>query len=209
MAKKTRRVVHKSRKTHRRRKKMGGRRKKRGGRRKTRRASRSRSSRRTRRPSRRRRRQRGGMLQLSPCALPPGGPYVQGATNNGLGKGYYYKNNINPYLPDPAYNNSGIPQKGGKRRKKSKRRKKRRPQKGGFFIMENLPGGTDIQQAWWQVGNHLSNTYQAWKGGKPYISPSPSVQPIGQPQETVPVVPEANIPQIYSAAQKKAAKFKA
>jgi len=154
------------------------------------------------------------MLQLSPCALPPGGPYVQGATNNGLGKGYYYKNNINPYLPDPAYNNSGIPQKGGKRRKKSKRRKKqrrkkRRPQKGGFFIMENLPGGTDIQQAWWQVGNHLSNTYQAWKGGKPYISPSPSVQPIGQPQETVPVVPEANIPQIYSAAQKKAAKFKA
>jgi hypothetical protein len=201
MTRKTkRRVVHKSRKTHRRHKKKGGRR-----------ASRSRSSRRTRRPSRRRRRrrQRGGMLQLSPVALPPGGPYVQGATDNGLGKGYYYKNNINPYLPDPAYNNSGIPQKGGKRRKKSKHRKKKRAQKGGFFIMENLPGGTDIQQAWWQVGNHLSNTYQAWKGGKPYISPSPSVQPIGQAQETVPVVPEANIPQIYSAAQKKAAKFKA
>ena len=205
MTKKTRHRVHKNRKTHRRRRKRGGKRKTRG---KTRRSARL--SRHRRRPSRRRRRhQRGGMLQLSPCALPPGGPYVQGATDNGLGKGYYYKNNINPYLPDPAYNNSGIPQKGGKRRKKSKRGKKQRAQKGGFFIMENLPGGTDIQQAWWQVGNHLSNTYQAWKGGKPYMSPSPSVQPIGEPKETVPVVPEANIPQIYSAAQKKAAKFKA
>ncbi len=159
MTRKTKQRVRKNIKTHRRRRKRRGKRKTRRRRRRS-----SRLSRRTRRPSRRR--QRGGMLQLSPVALPPGGPYVQGATDNGLGKGYYYKNNINPYLPDPAYNNSGIPQKGGKRRKKSKHRKKKRAQKGGFFIMENLPGGTDIQQAWWQVGNHLSNTYQAWKGGE-------------------------------------------
>ena len=94
-----------------------------------RRRNRSHNSRRTRR------RQRGGaLMRLSPSAYPPGGPYVQGGTTNGLGRGYFYKNNTNPYLPDPRNLNSGmgnkIVQKGG-----------------GYFFLENIPGATDIRDA--------------------------------------------------------------
>jgi len=140
-------------------------------------------------------------MRLSPSAFPPGGPYVQGGTTNGLGKGYYYKNNTNPYLPDPRNLNSGmgnkIVQKGG-----------------GYFFLENIPGATDVRDVVWKVGNGVKNTYQTWIGGKAYPSPSPAVQPIGEPGAEDANKPPAsstdnNIPQSYLSGQDSAAQYTA
>lgn len=170
----------------------------RGGRRNKRKTRRS--SRRKRRNRRhRRRRQRGGaLMRLSPSAFPPGGPYKQGGSTNGLGKGYYYKNNTTPFLPDPINLNNGVGN--------------RIVQNGGGFAIENIPGATDIRQAWWQLGTGVKNAYQAWIGGKPYPSPSPSVQPIGRPGAQGTEGPSGsgaddNIPQTYLAAQNTAAQY--
>jgi len=129
------------------------------------------------------------MMQLSPSAFPPGGPQTQGGTTNGLGKGFYYKNNTNPYLPDPLNLNNGV--------------KNRIVQRGGRgFALENIPGATDLQQTYWQLGNGVKNAYQSWIGGKHYPSPSPSVQPIGNPTESTGLSGgDDNIPQTYLAAQ--------
>jgi len=180
-------VYRKKKKTHRKRKARKG-------------GKRRRNKRRTRR--RTRRRQRGGaLMRLSPSAFPSGGPYDPNSTTNGLGKGYYYKNNTNPYLPDPLNLNSGmgnkIVQKGG-----------------GYFFLENIPGATDVRDAVWKAGNGVKNIYQTWKGGKAYPSPSPSVQPIGDPAEEnanrpLPSSVDDNIPQTYLAAQESAAQYTA
>ena len=55
------------------------------------------------RQRRTKRRQRGGskkMLNSSnyPNPFPKGGPFVPGRQSNGLGKGFYYKNNTNPFF---------------------------------------------------------------------------------------------------------------
>ena len=137
----------------------------------TRHRNRHRRRRTRRRRQRRRHHQRGGRVALSPAAFPPGGPYRIGGSTNGLGGGYYYKNNPNPYLPDPINVNTGV---GRPRVGKS------RVQRGGGFLAENIPGGTDLQQAWWQLENGVKNAYQTWVGGKQYMSPSPSIQPLGK-----------------------------
>ena len=171
------------------------------GKKKARRGGRRRRNRRHNRRRTRRRQRGGALMPLSPSAFPPGGPYVQGGATNGLGKGYYYKNNTNPYLPDPRNLNNGmgnkIVQKGG-----------------GYFFLENIPGATDIRDVVWKAGNAAKNTYQTWIGGKAYPSPSPSVQPIGEPgaedaNKPPPSSTDDNIPQTYLAAQDTAAQYTA
>ena len=181
--------------THRKKKGTRSRKKSRRGRRRNKRRTRTRTRKRTRKRTRQRRRQRGGMMQLSPSAFPPGGPHTPGGTTNGLGKGFYYKNNTNPYLPDPLNLNNGV--------------KNRVVQRGGRgFALENIPGATDLQQTYWQLGNGVKNAYQSWIGGKHYPSPSPSVQPIGNPTESTGLSGgDDNIPQTYLAAQDLASEY--
>ena len=134
------------------------------------------------------------MMRLSPSAFPPGGPYVQGGSMNGLGKGYYYKTH-NPYLPDPLNLNSGVKNKIIQRG-------------GGSFALENIPGATDARQLVWELGTGAKNFYQTWIGGKPYPSPSPADQPIGKPAAgPSDSASDDNIPQTYLAAQDTAAAY--
>lgn len=134
--------------------------------------------------------QKGGnksMLNPSnyPNPFPKGGPFVPGRLSNGLGKGLYYKNNTNPYLPNPKHVQSG----------------------GGLMdLAENLPGGSDVLDTWWKGSTNVKNLYQSWIGGKPYVSPDPLVQPAMQPKKLNIVPP--NIPKISKQSQLTAAAFK-
>ena len=134
--------------------------------------------------------QKGGnksMLNPSnyPNPFPKGGPFVPGRLSNGLGKGLYYKNNTNPYLPNPKHVQSG----------------------GGLMdLAENLPGGSDVLDTWWKGSTNVKNLYQSWIGGKPYVSPDPLIQPAMQPKKLNIVPP--NIPKISKQSQLTAAEFK-
>lgn len=141
-----------------------------------------------------RKRQRGGSKVLNPSnypkPFPKGGPWSPGSSSNGLDKGYYYKNNTNPYLPNPEFNGKSFNQKGG----------------GFFDLAKNVPGGTDLYDAWWKGKNVLKNTYQTWKGGKPFVSPNPAVQP---ELDTPPVQysPAPDLTHITKISQTKAAVY--
>ncbi|MDA9629923.1 hypothetical protein N9S60_00040 [bacterium] len=125
-----------------------------------------------------------------PKPFPKGGPWSPGSSSNGLGKGYYYKNNTNPYLPNPEFNGKSFNQKGG----------------GFFDLAKNVPGGTDLYDAWWKGKNVLKNTYQTWKGGKPFVSPNPAVQPeLDKPP--VQYSPAPDLTHITKNSQTKAAVY--
>ena len=120
-----------------------------------------------------------------PNPFPKGGPFVPGRLSNGLGKGLYYKNNTNPYLPNPKHVQSG----------------------GGLMdLAENLPGGSDVLDTWWKGSTNVKNLYQSRIGGKPYVSPDPLIQPAMQPKKLNIVPP--NIPKISKQSQLTAAAFK-
>lgn len=147
-----------------------------------------------RKKRRTRKRQRGGSKVLNPSnypnPFPKGGPWSPGSSSNGLGKGYYYKNNTNPYLPNPEFNGKSFNQKGG----------------GFFDLAKNVPGGTDLYDAWWKGKNVLKNTYQTWKGGKPFVSPNPAVQPeLDKPP--VQYSPAPDLTHITKNSQTKAAVY--
>lgn len=142
------------------------------------------------RQRRTKRRQRGGskkMLNSSnyPNPFPKGGPFVPGHPSNGLGKGFYYKNNTNPFLPNPKH-----VQRGG----------------GLMDLAENLPGGSDVLDTWWKGSTNVKNLYQSWIGGKPYVSPDPLVQPAMEPVNSTYISPD--IPKISKQSQLTAAAFK-
>ena len=139
-------------------------------------------------------RQRGGSKMLNssnyPNPLPKGGPWSPGSDSNGLGKGYYYKNNTDPFLPNPQYNGKSFNMKGG----------------GFFDLAKNLPGGTDLYDAYWKGSNVVKNTYQTWKGGKQYVDPNPSVQP-SLDKPPVQYSPAPDLTHITKTSQTKAAAY--
>ena len=99
------------------------------------RSTRRRGGRRSKRAGRKRRRQRGGFSgtqRLSPGnvpTFPPGGIYNPKSITNGLGKGFYYGQNMRPTLQTDILetNNKGMnkPLKGGRRRRRGGRRSRR------------------------------------------------------------------------------------
>lgn len=150
-----------------------------------------------------RKRQRGGfrnnVFLSKPQQYPPGGslgvskPGIQTVDDS---KYYYAKNNRVQATPE-----MGIPalKKGGSRK-----------QRGGSFssalesAVAAFPGGTDIRDVYWSSTNKLSNLWNNWNGFPGTMSPSPSVQPIGQ-TKTTNLVTEPDIAKIYSDAGKTAA----
>ena len=160
-------------------------------------------SKKTRKRRRRRRRQLGGfrnnVFLSKPQQYPPGGslgvskPGIQTVDDS---KYYYAKNNRVQATPEMA-----IPalKKGGSRK-----------QRGGSFssalesAVTAFPGGTDIRDVYWSSTNKLSNLWNNWNGFPGTMSPSPSVQPIGQTKITN-LVNEPDIAKIYSDAGKTAA----
>ena len=147
-----------------------------------------------RKKRRTKKRQRGGSKMLNssnyPNPLPKGGPWSPGSDSNGLGKGYYYKNNTDPFLPNPQYNGKSFNMKGG----------------GFFDLAKNLPGGTDLYDAYWKGSNVVKNTYQTWKGGKQYVDPNPSVQP-SLDKPPVQYSPAPDLTHITKTSQTKAAAY--
>jgi hypothetical protein len=107
-----------------------------------------------------------------------------------LGKGYYYKNNTDPFLPNPKYNGKSFNMKGG----------------GMFDLAKNIPGGTDLYDAYWKGGNVVKNAYQTWKGGKQYVDPNPSVQP-SLDKPPVQYSPAPDLTHITKTSQTKAAAY--
>ncbi len=99
------------------------------------RRTRRRGGRRSKRAGRKRRRQRGGFSgtqRLSPGnvpTFPPGGIYNPKSITNGLGKGFYYGQNMRPTLQTDILetNNKGMnkPLKGGRRKRRGGRRSRR------------------------------------------------------------------------------------
>ena len=111
--------------------------------------------------------QKGGRTRMLtpsnyPNPFPKGGPYNPGSLTNGLGKGFFYKNNTDPSLPNPKSTNSNFKQSGG----------------GVFNLAENVPGASDLLDNYWKGVTGAKNVYQSWIGGQPYPSPDPTVQPI-------------------------------
>jgi hypothetical protein len=121
-----------------------------------------------RKHSTRKKRQRGGSKMLNPSnypnPFPKGGPWNPNSISNGLDKGYFYKNNTNPYLPNPKNTRTPFSQSGG----------------SVYNLAKNIPGGSDMMSAYWTGMNGAKNMYQSWIGGKAYPSPNPTDQPIDQ-----------------------------
>lgn len=175
-----------SRKT-RRRKSRSSRHKRSRHRRRTHRRHRRIRRRKTRHKRRRRRRRRhkrmqGGMRKLGFGAFPPGGPYNPGSNTNGLDGGYYYaKNNL---TVEPPRNISASSVGGGKRRKsRKKRRRRRRSLRGGGLlsnsVVEAVPMGTDLRDAYWSGTNSAVNLWNTWNGQPNNMTGSVTDQPIG------------------------------
>jgi len=118
------------------------------------------------------------------AAFPPGGPYNPSSTTNGLGHGFYYAKNEK--VVDPPANMSARAVGGRKRTRRKKRRKGRRRRgrrsrlrRGGNALVEAIPGGTDLRDAYWAAGNSVRNLWNTWHGQPKNISTSASIQPIG------------------------------
>lgn len=137
----------------------------------------------------RRKHHKGGARMLNPSdypnPIPKGGPWDPNSISNGLGKGYFYKNNTNPYLPNPQNT-----QVGG----------------GSYSLAENIPGGIDVLDTYWGGVNGAKNLYQSWIGGTPYPSPNPIVQPIDKPSITL--QPSHDISSITKQSQTNASGYK-
>ena len=184
-----------SRKT-RRRKSRSSRHKRSRHRRRTHRHHRRRIRRKTRhkRHRRRHKRMQGGMRKLGFSAFPPGGPYNPSSNMNGLDGGYYYaKNNL---TVEPPRNISASSVGGGKRRKRRKSRKSRKSRKrrksrrrrrrslrgGGLLsntVVEAVPMGTDLRDAYWAGTNGAVNLWNTWNGQPNNMTGSVADQPIG------------------------------
>ncbi len=114
------------------------------------RRTRRRGGRRSKRAGRKRRRQRGGFSgtqRLSPGnvpTFPPGGIYNPKSITNGLGKGFYYGQNMRPTLQTDILktNNKGMnkPIKGGRRKRRGGRRRTR-TRRGGRRRTRTRRGG--------------------------------------------------------------------
>ena len=153
---------------------------------------RGRVRRRTRRKRRRRRkRMRGGMMKLGFSPFPPGGPYNPGSNTNGLDGGYYYVKNNNTVEPPKNVSASSVG--GGRRRRRRRKRsrkkrgirRRRRQRGGGLFspsnpVVEAVPGGTTIRDAYWGLTNGAVNFWNTWNGQPNNMTASPSDQPIGR-----------------------------
>ena len=138
--------------------------------------------------------QKGGRTRMLtpsnyPNPFPKGGPYNPGSLTNGLGKGFFYKNNTDPSLPNPKSTNSNFKQSGG----------------GVFNLAENVPGASDLLDNYWKGVTGAKNVYQSWIGGQPYPSPDPTVQPIENvaPSNYSPI----DIPAISKQSELVALKF--
>ena len=76
----------------------------------------------------------------------------------------------------------------GTRKKRGGRRKRRRRRKtltgGGLLspsnsVVEAVPMGTDLRDAYWGTGNSVVNAWNTWNGQPNNISTNPAIQPIG------------------------------
>ncbi len=166
------------------------------------RRTRRRGGRRSKRAGRKRRRQRGGFSgtqRLSPGnvpTFPPGGIYNPKSITNGLGKGFYYGQNMRPTLQTDILktNNKGMnkPLKGGRRKRRGGRRSRRtrggrrsrrsrggrrrrrtRTQRGGGSLVELIPGGTDTRDVVWQALVGGKNAVNTWRGAPKEAGPLP------------------------------------
>ena len=144
------------------------------------------------------RKMRGGAI-LSPSSypnpLPPGGPYQVGSHTNGLGKGFYYSQNLKPDLPNPETTNKGV-------------HLKTKQSGGGIYdLVSNLPGGSDIYGVVESGMVGLKNLGQDWVGGERYVSPNPNVQPaLNQPP--IKFGNTVDINKVAKNSQTKAATYK-
>ena len=161
-------------------------------------------SKKTRRRRRRNmhKKQRGGfrnnVFLSRPQQFPPGGPLAvpkPGIQTVNDSKYYYAKNNR---VQQPPNMGTPVLKRGGGRK-----------QKGGSLssalgsAITAFPGGTDIRDAYWSSTNKLSNLWNNWNGFPGTMSPSPSVQPIGQTKISN-LVKEPDIAKIYADAGKTA-----
>lgn len=130
--------------------------------------------------NRRNRLMRGGMADIKAQNtilgkkipyLPPGGPYKPGQTN-GLGSGYYYEYNTNPYLPDPHPYWQGY----------------------GGGLMDLVP--QDLRNFGRNVSTKIQNFGKTWQGEPPVESPNVMDQPIGKYKAKIENV--SDIPKIYN-----------
>ena len=156
----------------------------------------------------RRRRQRGGGMNLSPSAYPPGPMYKPGV-NNGA---YYYGVNTRPSsVPGQPYDNDQpniVPStntQGARAQiwvKNQEAISTGGPQKGGGScaqnstsgggvgkgiagikqaLISNVPLVSNLNDAAQNTITGVKNLHQTWIGGTPYPSPNPDSQPINSP----------------------------
>lgn len=127
----------------------------------------------------RRHRMRGGMSDIKAQNtilgkkipyLPPGGPYKPGQVN-GLGSGYYYGYNTNPYLPDPHPYWQGY----------------------GGGLMDLVP--QDLRNLGRNISTSVQNFGRTWKGEPHVQSPNVMKQPIGDYKANIEKT--SDIPKIY------------
>ena len=166
-------------------------------------------------------RQRGGYsgikVPFSPAnfqgpthpVLPPFGPVkvpVPGVTKVHDGEYYYAKNNRVVGAPKSTNSAWGAKSQKGAGKKRKKRRRRRRKQRGGTSssVVNAVPGGTDVRDAYWSAGNKLVNLWDNWNGYGGRMSPAPTVQPIGKSQNTISPAPAMS--KLYQDAGLQASK---
>lgn len=139
--------------------------------------------------------------------LPPYGPVnvpVPGITKVHDGEYYYAKNNR--VIGAPKSTNSAWgkkSQKGGRKKKKRRRRRKRQSGGSSSTVVNAIPGGGDLRDVYWGMGNKLVNLWDNWNGYGGRMSPSPTIQPIGVSNASS--MSPASLPQIYKSAGEAAA----
>ena len=135
--------------------------------------------------------------------LPPFGPVkvpVPGVTKVHDGEYYYAKNNRvfgAPRSTNSAWGKHSQKGAGKRRGRKGRGRRHRCPKTGksvcyckhkgrgrqhggsSSSVVNAIPLGTDLRDAYWSSGNKLVNLWDNWNGFSGRMSPAASVQPIG------------------------------
>jgi hypothetical protein len=141
---------------------------------------------------------RGGMSNLNESSnfnetvpfVPPGGPYVPGASDNGLGKGYYYSLSPdlhapnNDILPSNQINtSSGMSMSGGGRRYRRNKRNTKNNKYHRHPRYKHLRGGGIIPQDLLDLGRLAGEKVTSYIYGlngqpmQPSQNPNPTYQP--------------------------------
>ena len=144
------------------------------------------------------------------AAFPPGPMYSPGINNDAK---FYGKLNMPLAAPINSHG-TGVSKGGGKKRSHKKSCKckgscKCMKQRGGGvsqFLANNIPGVSDLRDAYWKGGEVMKDGYNTWFGYGDVADPSPGVQP-GLMKQKPEVRPGPDVPTDMKSAALTANKY--